>query len=96
MKKIVTLTEKDLTRLVKRVIQEEESSMSDYDMMMETIYEEYIDQLKKVHNDYKEELEDLFDQIEADDNLTEDEIGELLDNGLEIMSFFDKMEKQLK
>ena len=95
MKKIVKLTETDLTRLVKRVINEEKSSMSDYDMMMETIFEEYIDQLKKVHNDYKEELEDLFDQIEMDDNLTEDEIGELLDNGLEIMSFFDKMEKQL-
>ena len=77
MKKIVRLTERDLTRLVKRVIKEDEESMKSYKKMLSKIESD----LDEIQN----KLYDFDNLIWDEDTLDEDEkeklsyyIGELL------------------
>jgi len=67
MKKIVKLTESDLTRLVKKVIKEE--YWKDY--------KDRLDELKSNLNKIKEELEAIAQNIDNDDNLDNDEKDDL-------------------
>jgi len=77
MKKVIRLTERDLTRLVRRVIREEkESLVDDYIKTMEAIvdyysYEEY--------DHIVEELSSLVNAAENDNKLSEEDIDNIYD-----------------
>jgi len=70
MKKIVKLTESDLTKLVKRVIKEDEDSMMDYEEMLNEI-ESDLDNIEEKLYNFEELLMD-------EDTLDEDEKETLL------------------
>jgi hypothetical protein len=71
MKKIVKLTERDLTRLVKKVIKEDEEYMMDYEEMLREI-ESDLDSIEDKLYNFENFLMD-------DENLDEDEKEQLLD-----------------
>ena len=71
MKKIVRLTERDLTKLVKKVIKEDEDSFMDY--------EEKLNELESRLNDIEEELLQMEEDINNDDNLDDDEKEGIID-----------------
>jgi hypothetical protein len=84
MKKIVRLTERDLTRLVKRVIKEDEESMKSYKKMLSKI-ESDLDKDESDLDEIQNKLYDFDNLIWDEDTLDEDEkeklsyyIGELL------------------
>ncbi len=71
MKKIVKLTERDLTRLVKKVIKEDEDTFMSY--------EEKLDNMKDTLDDIEGELYSIENDIDKDNDLGRDEKEELLD-----------------
>ena len=72
MKKIVRLTESDLTRLVKKVIKEDEETTDDYYRVMDNMIEDCQDEILEVIENYKEKLRELIEEIDNDKKL-EDE-----------------------
>jgi|LakMenEpi03Aug12_release.lakeMendotaPanAssembly.Ray.scaffolds.fasta_scaffold2157528_2 hypothetical protein len=85
MKKVTRLTERDLTRLVKRVIKEDEDT-----------YYSYEEKLKDIKNDLDDMVDNLYDienDIDRDDDLTNDEKEDLL---YFIGNLLDRCEKKKK
>ena len=78
MKKIVKLTERDLTRLVKRVIKEDEETTDDYYRVMDNMIEDCQDEILEVIENYKEKLRELIEEIDNDKKLEDEEIGQLI------------------
>ena len=78
MKKIVRLTERDLTRLVKKVIKEDEETTDDYYRVMDNMIEDCQDEILEVIENYKEKLRELIEEIDNDKKLEDEEIGQLI------------------
>ena len=85
MKKIVRLTERDLTRLVKKVIKEDKETFretfDDYGSEIMDIFHSFVFGIKDMVTQYEEELTKLAEEIsdsEVDGKLNEDEVDELL------------------
>jgi len=76
MKKIVRLSESDLNRLVKRVINEQDNGSSEDSYRM---YDRFIQSEVKNINDSIDELHNMLEDIEIDDNLDEHDKKDLLD-----------------
>jgi len=72
MKKIVKLTETDLTKLVKRVIKEDEDTFMDYEDRL-NIIEGNLDEIKYLFSRIEDELLQMEEEINDDDNLDDDE-----------------------
>jgi hypothetical protein len=94
MKKIVKLTESDLTRIVKRVIEEQEEN--DFMVYMEDLAE-YANKLDWDGLDIEgEEMEYFVDEIyqivynaKQDENLTDEEISQIEGFAMDIVSRLD-------
>ncbi len=86
MKKIVKLTETDLTRLVKKVIKEDEDTFMDY--------EDRLDIIKGNLDDFEYELYDIENNIERDNDLDSDEKEELIDYVYELISRCERKRKR--
>jgi hypothetical protein len=86
MKKIVKLTERDLTRLVKKVIKEDEDTFMDY--------EDRLDIIKGNLDDFEYELYDIENNIERDNDLDSDEKEELIDYVYELISRCERKRKR--
>jgi hypothetical protein len=94
MKKIVKLTESDLTRIVKRVIEEQEDN--DFMVYMEDLAE-YANKLDWDGLDIEgEEMEYFVDEIyqivynaKQDENLTDEEISQIEGFAMDIVSRLD-------
>ena len=78
MKKIVRLTERDLTKLVKKVIKEDEETTDDYYRVMDNMIEDCQDEILEVIENYKEKLRELIEEIDNDKKLEDEEIGQLI------------------
>jgi hypothetical protein len=80
MKNIKKLTESDLKRIVKKVINEQSDEMSPNDLYR--MYVKEIDsELRNIDDSYKT-LRELYEYIEMDENLDQDDKDDLL-SGLE-------------
>ena len=85
MKKIVKLTESDLTKLVKRTINEmddmEDESMSfeEYRDTLEDMMGEFYDAFDLISDDYLVETSEMYEDIEDNESLDKDDKYELLD-----------------
>jgi molecular chaperone GrpE (heat shock protein) len=82
MKKIVRLTERDLTKLVKKVIKEDEDSFMDYEEKLNELKSRLNDienELESRLNDIEEELLQMEEDINNEDNLDDDEKEDLID-----------------
>lgn len=77
MKKIVRLTESDLTRLVKKVIKEDEETFYDYRDMVEKLKKDFITEHTDLVADYLDKMEELKETIENIEELEEGEMDEL-------------------
>lgn len=86
MKKIVRLTESDLTRLAKRVIKEMEDEKNDHDDYSLQILNDYMAMMDQICDHYNEEgevetcieeLDGLLQAAEDDEDLNNDQVDEL-------------------
>jgi hypothetical protein len=85
MKKIVKLTERDLTRLVKRTINEmdymddEGMSFEEYRHTLEDMMGEFYDDFDSMSNDYLVGTSEMYEDIEDNESLDKDDKYDLLD-----------------
>jgi hypothetical protein len=85
MKKIVKLTETDLTRLVKRTINEmdymddEGMSFEEYRDTLEDMMGEFYDAFDLMSNDYLVGTSEMYEDIEDNESLDKDDKYDLLD-----------------
>jgi len=85
MKKIVKLTETDLTKLVKRTINEmddmenEGMSFEEYRDTLEDMMGEFYDDFDSMSNDYLVGTSEMYEDIEDNESLDKDDKYELLD-----------------
>ncbi len=76
MKRIIRLTENDLTKLVKRVINENNSQ--GYNSKISKIENNFIKKNNEFKEDFLEQLEEMIDDIRNNKNLESKEKNELL------------------
>ena len=85
MKKIVKLTETDLTKLVKRTINEmddmEDEGMSaeEYHDTLEDMMGDFYNDFDSISNDYLRVTNEMYDDVKDNENLDKDDKYELLD-----------------
>jgi hypothetical protein len=96
MKKIVKLTETDLTRLVKRTINEMDETMS-YDDFYDTISDlmgEFFEDFDSMSSRYLDAANEMYDNVKDNENLDKDDKYELLDQiqefGDDLVSLLEK------
>ncbi len=90
MKKIVRLTESDLTRIVKRIISENEDEGSDYMYYIDSLHE-LKGYSKKAKTEieikhFKSEIRELIRMAQSDDELSEEELEEIESLGISIFN----------
>jgi TolA-binding protein len=98
MKKIVKLTETDLTRLVKRTINEMEDEMDDESYSMEE-YQEILDKMKgelvelldDATYDLRYQLGSMLENVEDNESLDKEDKYDLLDEIEEILNDIDSI-----
>ena len=81
MKNIKRLSEADLNRIVKKVINEQSDEMDPDEMDSERSYSWYLDKIdSKISNieQSKESLQRLYNEIEMDENLSDDDKNDLI------------------
>lgn len=76
MKKIIRLTESELTRLVKRVINE--SVTERYNSKLSKIESNFRDEIYEFKEEFLEQLEEMIDDIRRNEDLDSKEKKELL------------------
>ena len=86
MKRIKKLTESDLNRIVKKVIKEQSDEMNPNDLFR--MYEREIRSEVRNIQDSIDTLERLYDDIEKEENLDEEETDYLLSDLRRIISYF--------
>jgi hypothetical protein len=86
MKRIKKLTESDLNRIVKKVINEQSDEMNPNDLFL--TYEREIGSEVKNIQDSIDTLERLYNDIEKEENLDEEEKDHLLSELRRIISYF--------
>lgn len=96
MKKIVKLTESDLTNLVKRVINEDKETFRDHLHKMGRIMMMFDRDILKVIEEYQMKLSEVFSEVENDEMLGEEELEKLTDEYERHMSQFENMENDTK
>jgi hypothetical protein len=86
MKKVVRLTESDLNRIVKKVVNEQSDEMNPNDLFR--TYEREIRSEVRNIQDSIDTLERFYDDIEKEENLDEEEKDYLLSDLRRIISYF--------
>ena len=96
MKKIVKLTETDLTNLVKKVINEDKKTFRGHLHKMGRIMMMFDRDILKVIEEYQMKLSEVFSEVENDEMLGEEELERLTDEYERYMSQFENMENDAK
>jgi hypothetical protein len=91
MKKIVKLTERDLSRLVKRVINEGQKTMMENGVKMVYVMGLFDNEILEVIEKYKMKLSEVFSEIEDNKMLDEEDLERLTDDYEGYMSEFENV-----
>jgi hypothetical protein len=86
MKKTIKLSESDINRIVKKVVNEQSDEMNPNDLFR-TYEREIRSELRNIQ-DSIDTLERLYDDIEKEENLDEEETDYLLSDLRRIISYF--------
>lgn len=79
MKKIIRLTERDLTRLVKRVINENKESVTDYEEVMNELLSDFVYEIKEKIKEFEKAFNVVGNVLEYNKDLDDDNRKELFD-----------------
>ena len=96
MKKIVRLTESDLTKLVKRVIKEDEDIKRDYIDQMDETMTMFSKKILEVIEDYEIKIEEIMLEADGDEMLEGDEFEDIKQEYEGYLDFLDDVKRGLK
>ena len=96
MKKIVKLTERDLTRLVKRVIKEDKDTKNDYMFQMDDIMGGFSEDILEVIEDYKIKIEEIMFEANGDRMLEDYELKKIEEEYEDYIYYITDIEKSIK
>ena len=96
MKKIVKLTERDLTRLVKKVIKEDEDIKMDYIYQMDETMSMFSKKILGLIEDYEIKIEEIMFEADGDEMLESNEFEDIKQEYERYVDFLDDVKKGLK